>query len=289
MKSVLIRLKHYQPDASVAERGLVDYILSDPDGAADIDIHQLARVSYCSPSTIVRLCRKLGFQGYRDMRRQLVCELAVRHKNTEQKAQRLERSDRMEDVIRQTTYGNITSLEQSMQLIEPETMARCVELLAGCDTVLLFGLGASWLVAQDAYLKFLRIGKRCVCCGDIHSQYLMARSAKSADAAIVVSYSGCTEEMIRIARELQAQGVPIIAVTRFLHSPLEQLATHCLYVADMEELFRSGAMGSRIAQLNAVDILYTAYVNRDFARNVDRLERSQLTKPDPEAADPADP
>ena len=53
-------------------------------------------------------------------------------------------------------------------------------------------------------------------------------------------------------------------------------------VADMEELFRSGAMGSRIAQLNAVDILYTAYVNQDFARNVDRLERSQLTKPVPD-------
>lgn len=282
MKSVLIRLKHYQPNASVAEQGLLEYILSDPDAAADSNIHQLSRLSYCSPSTIVRLCRKLGFEGYRDMRRELACELAVRHKNTEQKAQRLERSDRLEDVIRRTTYGNITSLEESMQLIEPETVARCVELLAGCDTVLLFGLGASWLVAQDAYLKFLRIGKRCVCCGDIHSQYLLARSAKSTDAAIIVSYSGYTEEMIRCARDLKAQGTPVIAVTRFLHSPLEQLASHCLYVVDMEELFRSGAMGSRIAQLNAIDILYTAYVNRDFDKNVDRLERSQLAKPAPD-------
>ncbi len=282
MKSVLIRLEHYQPGASVAEKGLVDYILSAPEAAADSDIHQLSRMSYCSPSTIVRLCRKLGFDGYRDMRKQLSCELAVRRRNTEQRARQLEPAGRLEDVIRQTTYGSIASLEESMQLIEPDTLAKCVELLAGCDTVLLFGLGASWLVAQDAYLKFLRIGKRSACCGDIHSQYLLARSAKSTDAAIIVSYSGCTEEMIRCARDLQAQGTPIIAVTRFRHSPLEQLAAYCLYVADMEELFRSGAMGSRIAQLNAVDILYTAYVNQDFARNVDRLERSQLTKPVPD-------
>lgn len=282
MKSVLIHLKHYQPDASVAEQGLLEYILSDPDAAADSNIHQLARMSYCSPSTIVRLCRKLGFDGYRDLRKQLLCELAVRRKNTEQKAQHLERADRLEDIIRQTTFGNVTALEQSMHLLEPETVARCVELLAGCDTVLLFGLGASWLVAQDACLKLLRIGKRCVCWEDIHSQYLLARSARSTDAAIIVSYSGCTEEMIRCARDLQAQGTPIIAVTRFLHSPLEQLASYCLYVADMEELFRSGAMSSRIAQLNVIDILYTAYVNRDFDKNVDQLERSQLAKPSPD-------
>lgn len=282
MKSVLIRLKHYKPNASVAEQGLLEYVLSNPDAAVDSNIHQLAQLSYCSSSTIVRLCRKLGFDGYRDMRKQLLCELAVRHKNTEQRAQQLERADRLEDIIRQTTFGNITSLEESMQLLEPETVARCVELLTSCDTVLLFGLGASYLVAQDAYLKFLRIGKRCICCEDIHSQYLVAQSAKSTDAAIIVSYSGYTEEMVRCARDLRAQGAPVIAVTRFLHSPLEQLADYCLYVVNMEELFRSGAMSSRIAQLNVIDILYTAYINRDFDKNVDRLERSQLTKPTPD-------
>lgn len=282
MKSVLIQLKHYRPEASVAEQGLLEYILSDPDAAAECNIHQLSRLGYCSSSTIVRMCRKLGYEGYRDMRRQLMCELAVRHRNTEQKAQQLEQPGRLEDVIGQTTYANIASLEQSMQLLEPETLAKCVDLLAGCGTLLLFGLGASWLVAQDAYLKFLRIGKRCSCCADIHSQYLLAHNAGAADAAVIISYSGCTEEMIRCARDLRAQGTPIIAVTRFLHSPLEQLADYCLYVADTEELFRAGAMGSRIAQLNVIDVLYTAYVNRDFARNVDQLERSQITKPAPD-------
>ena len=71
-------------------------------------------------------------------------------------------------------------------------------------------------------------------------------------------------------------------MTRFQHSPLEQLATQCLYVVDSEALFRAGAMGSRIAQLNVIDILYTAYVNRDFANNVGRLERSQISKPAPD-------
>lgn len=42
------------------------------------------------------------------------------------------------------------------------------------------------------------------------------------------------------------------------------MADCCLYVMATEELFRSGAMSSRISQLNMVDILYTAYLSRDF-------------------------
>ena len=84
--------------------------------------------------------------------------------------------------------------------------------------------------------------------------------------------------MLVCARELQSRGTPIIAVTRFTPSPLTQLAPRCLYVVATEELFRSGAMSSRIAQLNVIDILYTSFVNQDFAKNIQRLEQNQLTK-----------
>ena len=86
MKSVLIRLQHHLPSASVAERGVLEFILANPEATAECNIHELSRLSYCSPSTIVRMCRKLGFEGYRDLRRDLLCELAVRRKNTQENA-----------------------------------------------------------------------------------------------------------------------------------------------------------------------------------------------------------
>lgn len=280
MKSVLIRIKHYRPNASIAEQGVLDYILANPDAVAEANIHRLAEMAYCSSSTIVRLCRKLGFEGYRDLRKALTCELVVRNQTREEKGQHLERSDHLSDIIDKITYRNIASLEDSMRLIEAEDVQKCVDLIYNCDTILLFGMGASHLVAQDAFMKFQRVNKRCMCCSDLHSQYIQARNATSSDVAIIISYSGCTEEMLRCARDLQAHGTPIIAITRFLHSPLTQMATYCLYVVATEELFRSGAMSSRISQLNMIDILYTSFINRDFTSNVQRLERSQITKLD---------
>ena len=132
------------------------------------------------------------------------------------------------------------------------------------------------LVAKDAYLKFLRIDKPCSCCEDIHSQYVIARNSKPNDVAIVISYSGRTEEIVRCAEYLKAQGTPIIAITRFELSPISRMAACCLNVMASEELYRSGAMSSRIAQLNMIDILYTACINRNISQNVRMFSHNRL-------------
>lgn len=278
MKSVLIRMTQYRAQASGAERGILDFVLENPDAAAQSSIHRLAELSYASASTIVRLSRKLGFDGYRDLQKSLLYELALRKESQTVKNGAIEHNDQLSDIIDKVTYRNIASLEDSRMLVEPEAVKKGVDLICGSDTVLLFGLGASLLVAQDAYLKFLRVDKRCALSEDIHSQYLHARNAKPNDVAIIISYSGYTEEIIRCAKDLQQQGTPIIAITRFETSPLSQLADCNLYVVATEESFRSGAMSSRIAQLNMIDILYTAYINRNYVQNVRRFELTQISK-----------
>ena len=278
MKGVLIRMNQYRAQASGAERGVLDCVLEHPEAAAQCSIHKLAELSYTSPSTVVRICRKLGFEGYRDMQKSLLYELAVRSENTADRNGQLEHTDQLPDIIDKVTYRNVASLENSRMLVEPEAVKKSVDLICGCDTVLLFGLGASFLVAQDAYLKFLRVGKRCALSEDIHSQYLHARNATPEDLAIIISYTGYTEEILRCARDLRQQGTPIVAITRFEPSPLSQLADCCLYVVATEETFRGGAMSSRIAQLNMIDILYTAYFNRNYEKSIRNFERTQISK-----------
>lgn len=278
MKSVLIRMTQYRPQSTSTEQGILDYVLKNAEEAAKSSIHRLAELSYTSPSTVVRLCRKLGFEGYRDMQSSLLYELAVRKQNQEDKEKKIGRSDQLSDIIDKITYRNIASLEDSRMLVELDAVARSVNYLCGCDTILLFGIGASFVVAQDAYLKFLRVDKSCVLSEDIHSQYLHARNAKPTDAAILISYSGYTEELLRCARDLRRQNTPIIAITRFENSPLSQMADCNLFVAVMEDIFRSGAMSSRIAQLNMIDILYTAFINRNYSQHIRQLELTQISK-----------
>ena len=78
MKSVLIRAKQYKSAASGAEQGALNYILDHPEEIPQLNIKQLSEASYSSASTIVRLCHKLGFEGYRDLQKSILYEMAVR-------------------------------------------------------------------------------------------------------------------------------------------------------------------------------------------------------------------
>ncbi len=275
LKSVLIRAKQYLPTASGAEQGALRYLLEHSEEIPQLSVKELSQRSFSSAATIVRLCRKLGFEGYRDMQKQLLFEIAVRTQE-ESKGNARVTAGSTSDIVYKITYRNIASLEETVKLVEPQVLERAVDLICRADSVLLFGLGASQLVAKDAYLKFIRIDKPCSCCEDIHSQYIIAKNSKPNDVAIVISYSGRTEEIVRCAEYLKAQGTPIIAITRFELSPISRMAACCLNVMASEELYRSGAMSSRIAQLNMIDILYTACINRNISQNVRIFSHNRL-------------
>lgn len=278
MKSVLIPLKQYQSSASNAECGVVNYIIEHPEESSKCSIYQLAELSYTSASTIVRLCRKLGFTGYREMQSSLIHELALRTQSIKERANYIDHFDSLSETIVSITYRNITSLEDSMRMLDEAALEESIKILENCKNLYLFGIGSSLLVAQDALLKFIRIGKPCSCCMDTHSQYVLSNNADKTDAAIIISYSGYTEEMLRCANNLRSRGASIIAITRYDNSPLSQLANCTLHTVALEDLFRSGAMSSRISQLNVIDILYTAYMNRNYNENLLKIERSQIIK-----------
>jgi len=180
--------------------------------------------------------------------------------------------------VDKVTCKNIMSLEDSRKFIDTDTLRHCVDLVREAKTVLLFGLGASLLAARDLYLKFLRLNKACVINEDWHAQLLTARNATGEDVGLVFSYSGETEEVLTCMQALKENRTPVIAITRFSASPVAELADHNIYIAANESIFRSGAMSSRLSQLNVVDILYTAFANRDYEASLSQLSRTHIYK-----------
>ncbi len=280
MKNVLIRLEEYFPKASGAERGILQYLLNYPDAAVNCSIKQLADRSYSSASTIIRLCRKLGFEGYKEFHKAFLCDVAIRKDTESEYKKEIQREDGLDDIIRKVTYKNMTSLENTLKLADREALKKCLELLNSAHNIVLFGIGASLLVARDAYLKFARINKSVIFGDDWHLQVIHAQNTMPEDVAIVISYSGMTQETLRCAQIVKKNRTPIIAITRFETSPLSKIADYNLYVASTELFFRSGAMSSRISQLNIIDILYAAYVNQNYDTCIKRISVTHVEKED---------
>ncbi len=269
MKSALLRLKESRDSMSATERAVSDYVLDHQGEAMQLSIHQLAERTFASPSTVIRMCQRIGFAGYKEFRQAVTCEVAVRRVSRGQERREITGADSLDDIVDKVTCKNIMSLEDSRKFIDTDTLRHCVDLVREAKTVLLFGLGGSQYAARDLSLKLFRLNKPCVVNDDWHAQFLQAKSASREDLAIVVSSSGETAEVVECMKALREQGAPIISITRCGGSQVADLSDFRLYTAD-DSTVEDGPMSCRISQLNTIDILFTACANSGYERRLDR-------------------
>lgn len=279
MSNALLRLRESSHNFSSTEKEIARIVLDNPQLVVDMSVHALAKHTFSSASTIVRLCNHIGYSGYKEFRWAVTYELAQREQTRKIEQKEIARSDSLEEIIEKVTYLNIISLEETSSLLDVEVLRQCVEQIKKAKVVYLFGIGASLCAAKDAYLKFLRLNKLCIINEDWHSQLLQARNATKDDVAIVISYSGATVEVIECMKALRENKTPIIAITRFVQSPVSDLADYKLYTSANESVFRSGAMSSRLSQLNVIDILYTALANDSYEETLEQLSKTHIHKP----------
>lgn len=278
MKGLLVRIDDYSRNAGEAEKELINRLQKNPEKVLRKSVKELAKETYTSPATIVRLCKKLGCSGYKDFQNTLAYEIALFQESRDIAFQIITQKDTVEDIISKVTKKNMESLDTTRKLIEPKVVTECVKLLEKSRSVTLFGLGTSLLVARDLYLKLLRADVICNVCDDYHAQLLAAMNLRNDDLAIVISYSGLTEEMLKCAKQAKSNGAKVIAITRAVDSKLAGIADFVLPVAATELIHRSGAMSSRISQLNVIDILFTAYVNRNYEFCMRQFGRTHIYK-----------
>lgn len=278
MKSVLLRLKEGYDSFSTAEKHIATYIRENAHECTTLTIRDLAQKSFTSPSSIVRLCRIIDFNGYKELKHALIIELASFSKDYQQQETLLSGEENISKIIDKITMQNIKSLEDTLYLVDEKEIEKCIELLLKSKTILLFGIGSSQLVAHDFHLKMLRINKPCHINNDVHSQLLQAKNSTKEDVAIIYSYSGETKEMMECLSFLLINQTPTIAITRYATSKLTRNATHKLYISASEPLFRHGAMSSRLAQLNMNDILYSGMISKEFDQSINQVTLTYINK-----------
>lgn len=274
MEFVTIRLRSYLNQATTTEETIVSYILKNTEKVSKMTIYKLAEATFTSPSSIVRLCKKIDFDGYKELLKAIVHELAIRNYYKAKEINDVNKMDQMEAIIYKVTHKNILSLEKTSDIQNKELLENCLAEILKCDKLVFFGIGASLIIAREAHLKFTRINKKAYICEDWHTQLLMAKSMTERDLAIVISYSGQTKEMITCIKEAKLAGAKTISITKYTTAPIVELAEYNLYTVANKCDFKSSGMSSMIAQLNLIEILYTAFINKQHEHALKILKKS---------------
>lgn len=263
MKKVLYRLQsYYNNQATETEKSVLKYILDNTKEVVYMDIYSLAKKGYCSPATIVRICKKNHFDGFRELKIALLNDLNFNDQLLKDSGIEIKHEDH-NSFIRDILNESVTAINNTYNLVDYDEVNKIINLLKKAKIIRLFGMGASYLVAKDFQLKLERINKTTVLFEDTHMQIISSNNLKPDEVAFMISYSGKTKEINEMAQNMKKKGGTIISLTQYSNNKLMQIADYNLFVPKIERPLRIGATSSRISQLSVIDYLYRIYMESD--------------------------
>ncbi|WP_254660820.1 MurR/RpiR family transcriptional regulator [Bacillus sp. FJAT-27225] len=267
--STTLKIKSYYNSLTKTEKKAADYIVANLTAIIYCSVTELAEKAEVGETTVLRLCRKIGFTGFQDFKLALAQEsvMMAAEEETEQ------------SIISKTTARHLKILEESRKLLEEEQVEKAVQTILSSKNNFFFGVGSSGLTAQQAVNIFTRIGIKCDAKQDSHFQAMSASLLEEDDCAIGISVSGSTKDTIRNLEIAKKAGAIIISITSNRKSPITKLADIVLLTSSKEGPFEGSSIVSQIAQLSIIDILYSAIMNKkeDMAQTVRKVTAKAVT------------
>ena len=263
-----------------AERSVADYILVQREKVAHISARQIAREVYAAPSTVVRFCQKFGYAGYDDFREAFLVELhyLTSHFTSVDPNVPFGFGERRGVIAHKmgTLYREV--VDDTLGLLAEDVLDRAVVALDAAEDVCVFSTGVQADIAQGFRDKMLKIGRLVTIETRANVAFYRASHADPARSLfILLSYSGETEQLLRVARKLNERTVPLIAITSFGGNSLSALADVVLYVSTREKLERNiGHFAMNVSTMLLLDTLYACIFNENRYVNFEsRVEMRQ--------------
>ncbi|MFD0692565.1 MurR/RpiR family transcriptional regulator [Paenibacillus sp. GCM10027628] len=268
--NILIKIRDMKDSLTPVEKLVAEYILENVEEIPHLSIKNLAQLTKTSDASVLRFCKTMGYKGYRNFIVSISATLGSRDEEHKDQYTDIQPGDDLSTIISNIARNNSKSIEDTLSVIDKNEIARAVKVLRECKRIAFFGIGASGLVGIDAEQKFSRINKICHTYTDGHSQLTAATLLDKNDVAIFISNSGTTVEILDSLDIAKKNGACIIAITKYNKSELADKANIALSISTPEVTIRSGAMGSRIAMLTVIDILFAGVASAEY-KNVKKF------------------
>ncbi len=251
---------------------IADLILEKGSLILGMSVQEVARLSYTSPSTVVRFARYLGTSGFSEFKIRYAQELQQHYDSGRQVDANFpfSRTDSVRDIAASILKLNNESLMESYQLIyvNEKEFQKAAEQLASARNRFLIGVGFSYLCALSFQNHLIRIGYHFTIPSIPGEIDHVAEIATDQDAALILSYSGTTDTIQNSIRILKEKGTCIIGLTSNPDSPLTRTADIVLRMPEKERKFqRLANFSSQACMEYYLNILYSCMFLMNYEQN----------------------
>jgi len=260
---ILPRLEGMMDSMTRSEVRIARQILAAPDDFVRSSVRSVAADLGVSEPTILRFCRAIGCEGFKDLKFRLIQELALSQANTD----RAERATKAAGTTGRGAVGKdpdddhvfdtiIEALTRTRATLVYRDISSSAQAIAKAGRVVVYGIGgSSAALASEAHNRLFRLNVPVMVFTDGYTQRMSAAILAEGDVALFISSTGRPRELqesLELAKYCKAT---CIAITD-KETPLGRDADICLHVglaASGVEEIQPNPM--RFAQLFVIDRL----------------------------------
>ena len=186
------------------------YTIEHPNTVPYMRIRELAAEAHVSTTTVLHFCKKMGCDGYAEFKWKLKAQVGT------------PRIDAIDDAL--------TELQAFFRRVDTpayqDRLDEAAALIAKAERVFMIGIGNSGSIAEYGARYFSNMGKFALSVSDPF--YPITVSNNITMAAVLLSVSGETKEVLRVAQQLKGRNCSLIAITCSDESSLAKLADFTL-------------------------------------------------------------
>jgi RpiR family carbohydrate utilization transcriptional regulator len=268
-ENLLALVEAQLPTLSRAGRRVAERTLRDPASVGSTSLAAFAQQCGVSEPSVIRFCRNVGCDGFRDFKLRVAAGLATQFQYADIA---LGPRSTSAEYAAKAVDASLDALLRLRGELDPGEIERAVTMLAGAERIEFYGVGASGVVALDAQHKFFRFSTPTTAHRDAHMQRMAAAALSAGDVVVAFSHTGRTRALIAALEIARRSGASTLAVTAH-GSPLAKVCDHVVSLPPSEDTDAFTPMVSRLTHLVVVDVLALGVALRGGEATSKRLQR----------------
>ena len=252
------------------ESEIASYILNNKDAVTKLKIQELADILFISKSAIHRFVKKIGFNGFNDLKVSIAKENADLLENNSYI--NVNYPFQAKDNPRQIAFKLLELYEKAIkdtfEYVDLDQIKAVSQLIDSADVIDVYTHAHNSNIAENFQDKMLTIGRSVNCPSSFYNQRLTVLASDQKHVAIILSYSGKATFILPIVKKLYEKGVKVIQIGKAGSNYYSQYVTYHLSISDSENnRDRMSQFSSHIAMQYIMDVLYGCIYNEKRKKN----------------------
>ena len=242
---------------STSQKEVANFMLDKKLEIEKMTINELAHFTYTSPATIIRLAKKLGYDGYESLKKDFLEEqkYILTHFNNIDPNYPFNKKDTIQTISSKMTQLLKETAQDTLSLMKHDDLQKAVAILKKANVIHLSAISYSLLLGQTFQLNMNRLGKLVNICS-INGEELFMNHLIINDMVPTV---------VKSARLAKRKNVPIIVITSVGNNELKKYGDVVLNISTREKLYsKIGGFVNENSIKLILDILYACYFELDY-------------------------